>query len=335
MSDGGLGESSNCRLASLIAGLVLAAAGDAGADVEDHLRFRWYRVELILFENPRASADANEDLGARQGMLDAMRLPANAVPLVDEASPGDQLPIGSSLAIDQTLPLIVSDLPPPIWFAGPCVAESWHPPAGANAVTSFDPCLPRPDVDLEAEFRDDPTAWRLDPPTTERLPELPEAIEEDIDERQATLDAMRDYEDALLAGSYVWRRATPMLGDSLRRLRRRFAVLAAGGWHQPVPARDQAQPVLVQLGAPDTERRFALEGWFSVTRGRYIHLGAHLQYLLKNDGFAVLQEQRRIRRGEVHYLDHPALGLLAHVEPMRLPDDLQRRFDDFVETSVR
>lgn len=318
---------SNRRLAGLIATMALAAAGNVGADVEDSLQFQWYRIELILFENPRAAVTVNEDLAARQVLLDALRLPNNALPLVEEAAPLRESTVGTRLAPDEPLPLLISDLAPPVWFAGSCVAESWQPPANASAATAFDPCLPRPDVDLEAEFNDDPfAAWPPQPTVPERPVDVSEVLEEEIDERQALLDALRDYEDDLLSSSYRWQRQTWALADSLRRLQRRFPVLAAGSWHQPVPPRDQSQPVLMQLGTPDAESRFVLEGWFSVTLGRYVHFGAHLQYRPTNDAIALLSENRRMRPSEVHYLDHPALGILVHIERLRPPDDLQRRF---------
>ena len=319
-------------LAGLIAAMALAAAGNAGAAIEDSLQFQWYRIELILFENPRAAVAVNEDVAARQVLLDALRLPNNALPLVEETAPLHESAVGIRLAPDAPLPLLISDLVTPVWFAGSCVAESWQPPANASAATAFDPCLPRPDVDLEAEFNDDPfAAWPPQPAVPERSIDVSEALEEEeeeIDERQALLDALGDYEDDLLSSSYRWQRQTWALADSLRRLQRRFPVLIAGSWHQPVPPRDQSQPVLVQLGMPDAESRFVLEGWFSVTLGRYVHFGAQLQYRPTNDAIALLSENRRVRPGEVHYLDHPALGILVHIERLRPPGDLQRRFDE-------
>ena len=341
MPDGHAGESSRSWLAGLFAfaTLALTTAAPAAADIEDHLQFRWYRIELILFENPRDAA-ANEDVQARQVLLDAARLPRNARPLIEAERQEPEFAIGARLAPPEALPLVVSDLPPPVWFAGICAAESWQPTETA-AATAFDPCLPRPDIDLEAEFRDDPSADlpSPEPPTAQEevgeLPEMPvdpaAPLIDEVHEREAVLEALRGYEDDLLSQSYRWHRQTPALADELRRLRRRFPVLTAGQWHQPVPPRDQAQPVLVQFGTVDDSRRYRLEGWFSVTLGRYVHFGAQLQYRLGDRAIALLSENRRMRTGEVHYFDHPALGILAHVEPLLPPEDLQRRFNELVE----
>jgi hypothetical protein len=35
-----------------------------------------------------------------------------------------------------------------------------------------------------------------------------------------------------------------------------------------------------------------------------------------------LREQRRMRSGELHYLDHPKFGVLARVDPIQPPDTL-------------
>ena len=348
MPNGCLGGSSAHWLAGLIAGFGIAFANAAEAD--DDLRFRWYRIEVILFENSpslqpgsasgnpsqeKASASVGEDPAARPRLLDTLRLPRNAMSLVEPAPSNAATAVGAPLAVEQTWPLVVSNLPPPVWFAGICAAASWQAPA--EAAFAFDPCLPRNDVDLEAEFRDDPLAGL--PPTPTELAAANElasptalaesfedetlaALVDDQAQRQAALDALRDYEDDLLMSSYVWQREMPLLDSELRRLRRRVAVLAAGSWHQPVPARHQAQPLLMTLGTADAEQRFGLEGWFSVTLGRYLHFETQLQYRLAEDRVAVLSERRRLRQGETHYLDHPALGILVRAAPLRPPNEL-------------
>src|SRR5690606_29729616 len=97
---------------------------------------------------------------------------------------------------------------------------------------------------------------------------------------------------------------------------------------------------------------------FEVTLGRYLHFGAHLLYteplmgrapvdralppvralttalpgleepLLSEEdllpaGFMQLRESRRVREGELHYLDHPKLGVVVRIEPVVPPEPLQ------------
>ena len=90
-----------------------------------------------------------------------------------------------------------------------------------------------------------------------------------------------------------------------------------------------------------------LEGILRVTLARYLHLEAELSYRNKipevensDNPFSVLdneserkeidkqgvihlkQKRRRIRSKELHYLDHPVLGMLVRITPYEIPEDL-------------
>lgn len=136
------------------------------------------------------------------------------------------------------------------------------------------------------------------------------------------------YEAGLLETSYEWRRETAALAPTLPALRRRFDVLAAGSWHQPVPPREQPFPLLVQLGDADAAAPLLLEGSFTVTKGRYLHFEARLLLRLGEDEAALLAQKRRMRPDELHYLDHPAFGLLLHATPLNVPDELRTLVED-------
>ncbi|MDE0192686.1 MAG: CsiV family protein, partial [Gammaproteobacteria bacterium] len=69
----------------------------------------------------------------------------------------------------------------------------------------------------------------------------------------------------------------------------------------------------------------------SVTLGRFVHLRILLEYQLADGGIALISEHRRMRSDEPHYLDHPAIGILARVDPVPLPDDLARLLDELEE----
>ena len=297
----------------------MPASVAAAQTAEDYLQHRWYQLEVVLFEQ----VDENDTGAAPVKVIEAMRYPRLAMPLAERPPPDDaSLPVGARLPVDDAVPLVISNLAPPIWYAGECAAASWRPTPDAP----YDPCLAQRDVDLEAMFPDDPFAHRVyeGPPDEE---------EEAPDPRQLALDALNaaleDYERTLTETSYVWRRRTPTLSPTLRRLRRGRTVIAAGGWHQALPPRDAPQPLVVQVGLPDAQRRFPLEGWFSVTVGRYVHFRAYLLYRLADGGTAVFNESRRMRSNEVHYLDHPALGILALVRPVETPSELNRLIDEY------
>lgn len=57
-----------------------------------------------------------------------------------------------------------------------------------------------------------------------------------------------------------------------------------------------------------------LDGTVSLSISQFPHLAVDLVYLDKDTGLPVqLRETRRMRSGELHYLDHPRFGVLAQV----------------------
>lgn len=60
----------------------------------------------------------------------------------------------------------------------------------------------------------------------------------------------------------------------------------------------------------------ALTGSVAVEMGRFLHIDADLRYVSSESGaprIYPMRERRRVKRGELHYLDSPRLGLLARV----------------------
>ena len=314
-----------------LAGLLPVLAGAwspaaAGAEPEDYLEQRWYRIEIAVFaqEVPAGAARPRE--------LAALRYPrptARLTPTDDSPTAGNGLPLAPELGTYQQPPLLISNLPPPPWFAGPCADATWRPQPGGPRV---DPCLPGPGVDLEAKFPDEPFApWPDYPlPSTATEPVADATLEED--DPAATAAALREdfaaFEAELHRTSYVFRRQVPNIAQHVARLRRQRPILLVGGWHQPLPPRTAPAPLILLAGPTDEQGYFALEGVFAATLGRFIHLSAQLQWRQPDGGIALLAERRRLRSAELHYLDHPAFGMLARVEPAPVPVELQRRLDD-------
>lgn len=63
-----------------------------------------------------------------------------------------------------------------------------------------------------------------------------------------------------------------------------------------------------------------LDGTLTLTRSRYLHMAVDLIYNDPKTGVPLqLKESRRMRSGELHYLDHPRFGVLVqampHVDP--------------------
>ena len=303
---------------------------------------RWYRIEVAVFAQAPAAGEREEAdrgtgeaeaIAARAQELAGFRYPRPTAllrPAAQDSTLRFGLPLALPLATDQLPPLVVSSLPPPAWHFGPCVLPAWLLP-------SADPCLPGPPVDLEAEFPDPPFAdWPGYPPTPvppRTLPTVPAPMPV-ADPDQAEIDAhaaaqlasdLAAHETALRRSSYVWRGTAPSLAPHMRRLARQRPILAYGSWQQALPPRESPEPLVLQAGEPDAARRYPLEGTLAATIGRYLHFAARLQWQLPDGGIALLTEQRRLRSGELHYLDHPAFGVLVQVEPLSLPADLQQR----------
>jgi len=150
-------------------------------------------------------------------------------------------------------------------------------------------------------------------------------------ERAAKLVA--DYQAELQGRSYKFEpSSTFLLGAEDGRLQRSnvYHVVFHRAWIQPVPDRDQLRPMLIQIrdrsdGLP------RIEGFLGITRGRYLHMDARLWYAVnahqtatdaEEPGYMELREQRRMRSGEMHYLDHPKFGVLARVDPIQPPETL-------------
>lgn len=337
--------------------LLLVAAATWGTrlgavEAEDLFRENWYRIELIIFEqSPDVAAQEGfspDGIAARRRLLDTVRYPNHAFPL---AEPPDatqaEYGFGPPPSVDGGLPIIISNLPPPAWFTGPCGTEIWKPliqpwihPFEMPLASPPDPCLPPDPWRMEREgmelgmHQSVPGPGAETPPDAESV-DVEDEVQEAADPRQAAMDALvpalAEYEDQLLRGSYAWDRSTPLFAAERAALARRYEIIAAGSWHQPLPGREQPQPLVVQVGTVDDRRRFRLEGLVSVTLGRFVHLHILLEYRLADGRIALVSEQRRMRSDEPHYLDHPAIGILARADPVPVPDDLARLLDELEE----
>lgn len=100
------------------------------------------------------------------------------------------------------------------------------------------------------------------------------------------------------------------LADGLRRSAG-YRPLAHVGWTQPAQARDAAQYLDIASLAPDA----GLQGRVAITLGRFLHLTVDLSHLDQNGQRVAIQQSRRMRSNERHYLDSPALGIIAIITP--------------------
>lgn len=127
------------------------------------------------------------------------------------------------------------------------------------------------------------------------------------------------------------------LSDVWASLRRsaRYRPFLHVGWRQPGLSHGAARPVHVsphlgvrRTGGPEPEggERPAVDGTVKVSLARYLHVDLDLVYSRPGNGenaapnavparFRLVSE-RRMRSGELHYIDHPLFGVLALIRPL-------------------
>ncbi|MFU8817595.1 MAG: CsiV family protein [Pseudomonadales bacterium] len=307
------------------AALLLTAGPPAhSTSLNDYLSERWFVTEVVVFVRPDVKDFATEENLVRHRGASFPRSVASF--RAEEFGSGYRLDPVTRLM--STVPLL----------------ELLDPPAG----------------DQDQDQDQDQTAFGDEQLGDGRpAPEISPILESDplLD----FLQAVADYEADLEAQSYRWLdQSTATLTAEVNRLNRTpgYQVLLHGHWLQPVPERQSPQPLLVQAG-PRYGGVYGLEGSFDVTVGRFLHFRADLFYRepllggapidralppqngvsaiapqprpqptlqdLSTEGFMHLQESRRMRSGELHYLDHPKFGVLVRIEPAPPPESLSAR----------
>lgn len=98
-----------------------------------------------------------------------------------------------------------------------------------------------------------------------------------------------------------------------------YRPLAHLRWRQPVMAPDTARAI--DIGALLDDRTANLSGTLRLSVSRYLHLETDLRLTDTRAGYEQdvpvyrLQQSRRMRSGELHYIDHPRFAVLAVITP--------------------
>lgn len=90
-----------------------------------------------------------------------------------------------------------------------------------------------------------------------------------------------------------------------------YRVIRHLSWIQPGLSEKSARPVNISVGD--------VEGTLTLVLGRYLHLRSDLVYRTQVNGRAVAAKvagSRRMKSRELHYIDHPLLGILVEVTPV-------------------
>ena len=85
----------------------------------------------------------------------------------------------------------------------------------------------------------------------------------------------------------------------------KYRILYHKGWSQPVMPKEENTAAWIELPG-------VLEGSINLYKNRYLHINADLVFN-SFDGAVRLNENRRLKSKELHYLDHPLFGLLVRV----------------------
>lgn len=162
-------------------------------------------------------------------------------------------------------------------------------------------------------------------------PALAEA-DEDLD---AAVDADADADEAgeteiPIPASLAFRTVAPelrQLGDEVRRLERArgIRVLAHLAWRQGFAPEAPGIPVQVLWRDPVDDEP-ALLGTVAIDLRRFLHASLDLYWRVGNpEGeplWTHVLETRRMRSGELHYVDHPHVGALIRIERFALAEPL-------------
>ena len=330
------------RIGAHLFALAFASANASGAqaDIEDHLERDWYYIETLFFRHlaPPDDEDFSRQTAPRHPLgLAALEPAPAAYSELIAAEPPEPLDFPRLEQFDCTAPI------PAPWMETDHFVEL--PP-------DSDPALQE-----DGESESQPPNVAVAPVPTGPPTPSPE---------QLARWALEEFERGLLREGWQWRYDDLTLRAAATRMRRSgdYAVMHHGRWLQAVPPRDSAAPLLIQVGAQSPDATFELEGSASVTLGRFLHFAAQLWLRqappdthaapdpareaestgeadsvpgdidgLTTDaaGYVLLSESRRMRPGELHYLDHPWLGILVLIEPVDAPDALLARVESLPE----
>ena len=162
---------------------------------------------------------------------------------------------------------------------------------------------------------------------------------------------LKAWEQMLIDHSFTWSPARA-LGSSVRAINRQphLRPLFHQRWIQRVPGR--SNPLPIRLALPNDLAR--LQGTIDITVARYLHLNIDLWYeasamaevprLFSHEGssqpvapdpsYMYIQASRRMRSKEMHYIDHPIVGIIAYIDPVSVPEDLLHHWQSLVEAEA-
>lgn len=102
------------------------------------------------------------------------------------------------------------------------------------------------------------------------------------------------------------------------------SILYNAQWIQPVYEQKHSLPIYFETSQQVLDQP-QLKGLFHLHVSRYLHSNIELQYIPNHANSLQqtlsLQQSRRMRSKEVHYIDHPRIGVLIRILPTEHPLD--------------
>lgn len=276
----------------------------ASADVQDRLKRRWHAVEVVIFQRPAVREENTAEMLWHQ----AERSYPRGLSAFRSDAPG----AGYRLALRTRASLEF----PTLSFAEPPRPAELRNPASSASLEAAPPAAePAAGAEASSAAPGPASAHRQEgrppPPIAPRIESHP---------LLDLLSAALQFETSLLRASYRLSGDGRKLEPAARRIAQAddLELLWHGRWIQPVPPRSEPEPLLIQAG-PRPSGHYRLEGVLHVTAGNYLHF--HARIWLQDSGplHMALDESRAMRDGNLHYLDHPKLGILVRIDPVAPP----------------
>ena len=178
---------------------------------------------------------------------------------------------------------------------------------------------------------------------------------------QDFISEMALFEGNLEQSSFSWLpNDTFILKDEYLAIRRAAGIRPVfhGRWRQSVPERNMAEPILILLKGSDSPKTLKkqlskIEGLVHLTAKKFLHLNLELWYhadglggnpisfpsSLSNQNFGdehmELKESRRMRSDELHYIDHPKMGVIAIINEVKIPGHLNNSLNKLLVSRIR
>jgi hypothetical protein len=106
------------------------------------------------------------------------------------------------------------------------------------------------------------------------------------------------------------------------------SILFNAQWVQPVYEQQHSVPIYIE-SSKQVLNQPQLKGLFNLHVSRYLHSSIELQFIPEDaenlNKTLSLQQTRRMRSQEVHYIDHPSLGVLIRILPFENPLDTKAK----------